>query len=161
MSPDFLGMILRYSTIPELTEISRLVTAELAQRASLVSLGRDLVAQPQVHFVPGLAFSKIPENVLRKDIPEPPEGWVAHRAAGCRTFHNDETCPEAPKVGVSAESDCVCTLTEKCLYHRGMPRNIQVGQASPSHQCGACSNGRHRDCSGWCFCPEGPCDGPS
>lgn len=21
-----------------------------------------------------------------------------------------------------------------------------------AHQCGACSEGRHPDCSGWCFC---------
>ena len=25
-------------------------------------------------------------------------------------------------------------------------------------KCGACSRGDHNDCSGWCFCPKGPCD---
>jgi len=27
-------------------------------------------------------------------------------------------------------------------------------------QCGACSRDQHADCSGWCFCPQGPCDRP-
>lgn len=27
-------------------------------------------------------------------------------------------------------------------------------------QCGACGRGDHANCSGWCFCPQGPCDEP-
>lgn len=69
--------------------------------------------------------------------------------------------------GRDGMSNRECDLPENHLIHvtehpGGHAYVAPAPQPCPvsrrTNQCGACSRGDHADCSGWCFCPQGPCD---
>lgn len=44
---------------------------------------------------------------------------------------------------------CVVCIAREAL---AATKPVPVERNSKSHRCGACSAGKHEDCSGWCFC---------